>query len=204
MRGVRIELGEVIAALAQHPGVQANTVIAKMDPRGQNQLVAYVVPRKETKIDVSALRSYMSESLMPAMVPSTFVTLERLPLLPTGKVDRRQLPEPEQIQPELEETFVPPRNEIEERLAEIWCQVLDIEWIGIHDNFFELGGHSLMAFQIISRVQSQMYVDLPLVTLFESPTIKELAEAIVSTWSEILDKDELTRLLEEMKWHSEK
>jgi acyl carrier protein len=101
-----------------------------------------------------------------------------LPLTPNGKVDRRALPTPEKARPDLESAFVAPRNPVEEKLAEIVAQLLRIESPGIHDNFFELGGHSLLATQLISRLRNAFQVELPLRSVFTSPTIAELAEAI--------------------------
>jgi acyl carrier protein len=112
------------------------------------------------------------------MVPSAFVMLEALPLTPNGKVDRRALPAPDTLRPELDEAFVAPRTSVEELLAGIWSQVLNLERVGIHDNFFHLGGHSLLATQVMSRVYKTFQIELPLRCLFESPTIAGLAEHI--------------------------
>jgi acyl carrier protein len=116
------------------------------------------------------------------MVPSVFVLLERLPLTPTGKVDRRALPVPERPDAESRrEGLVRPRNPVEERLAEIWAEVLGVAQLSIHDDFFDLGGHSLLAMQVKARVRSVFGVDLPLRRLFESPTVASLADAIGQT-----------------------
>jgi acyl carrier protein len=111
------------------------------------------------------------------MIPAAFVMLDNLPLTPNGKVDRRALPSPE-LRPELELTFVAPRTPIEEMLASTWACVLGIEQVGVHDNFFELGGHSLLAAQVISRVRDTISIELPLRSLFEAPTIAELASRV--------------------------
>jgi hypothetical protein len=112
------------------------------------------------------------------MVPSAFVALDAFPLNANGKVDRRALPAPDAVRPELEQTFAAPRNPVEEILAQIWSKVLQIERIGIHDNFFELGGHSLLATQVISRLRNAVNLDVALRSLFENPTIAGLAERI--------------------------
>jgi len=112
------------------------------------------------------------------MVPSAYVTLDTLPLTPSGKVDRRALPVPEGRRPELEEAFVAPRTPTEEVLAGIWAEVLGLEQIGIYDSFFELGGHSLLATQVISRIRRVFHVELSLRTLFEEPTVAGLAVGI--------------------------
>jgi acyl carrier protein len=109
------------------------------------------------------------------MVPSAFVFLEALPTTPNGKLDRKALPEPDQHRQDLGTEFIAPRSPMEQQLAEIWAEVLKIDRIGIHDNFFELGGHSLLATQVIVRIGEQLSVGLPLSSLFESPTIAELA-----------------------------
>lgn len=177
VRGVRIELGEIIAALAQHPTVQANTVIARKDEQGQNYLVAYVVPTAGATVDVSAWRTYLSDTLTPAMVPTAFVTLERLPLLPTGKVDRRQLPEPAFNSTGSENGFVAPKGPVEEKLAKIWRDLLNIEQVGSHDNFFEVGGHSLLAMRLLKQIEQTFGQKIPLTLLFQAPTIAQLAES---------------------------
>jgi hypothetical protein len=138
------------------------------------------------------------------MVPSAFVFLEALPLTPNGKVNRRALPEPERIRPELEKTYVAPRNPLEEALAEIWSDVLGLKALGVHDNFFELGGHSLSATQVISRVRSKKQVELPLISIFESPTIAEMAETILNHEIRQTDPKELERLLDEVEGSSKR
>ena len=119
----------------------------------------------------------MKEKLPDYMVPSAFVMLEALPLTPNGKVDRRALPTPDHARPEMEETFVAPRSLVEELLAKIWSEVLNVEQPGIYDNFFELGGHSLLATRVISRLRDALQVELPLRSLFETPTIAGLSES---------------------------
>jgi acyl carrier protein len=156
--------------------VRETAVIARVNLSGDKQLVAYIVPHQEGTPTNTDLRRFLKEQLPEYMVPSAFVTLESLPLTPNGKVDRRALPEPE-LRPELELTFVAPRTPIEEMLASIWAGVLSIEQVGVHDNFFELGGHSLLATQVISRVRDTISIELPLRSLFEAPTIAELAES---------------------------
>ena len=127
---------------------------------------------------VPELKRHLHEKLPDYMVPATFVMLEAMPLTPNGKVDRRALPAPEQVRPELEEAFVAPRTSTEEALANIWTRILSIERIGVHDDFFELGGHSLLATQVISRIRGEFSLDLPLRRLFELPTIAQLAQVI--------------------------
>ncbi|MET0646543.1 MAG: amino acid adenylation domain-containing protein, partial [Pyrinomonadaceae bacterium] len=126
------------------------------------------------------LGRHLRERLPEYMVPSTFVALESLPLTPSGKVDTRALPPPDQTRPETGSAYVPPRGPVEEVLAELWAGVLGLERVGAHDNFFDLGGHSLLATQLISRVRGLFQVELPLRWLFESKTVAEFARALVA------------------------
>jgi amino acid adenylation domain-containing protein len=177
IRGFRIELGEIEALLAQHPAVRESVVVVREDEAGDKRLVAYVVPQVEQSPTTAELRRWLKEKLPEYMVPNAIVVLESLPLTPSGKIDRRGLPAPD-LDPELVEKYVPPRNPIEERLALIWAQVLKVEQVGIHDTFFELGGHSLLATQLVSTVRSHFQVELPLRSLFTAATVAELAASI--------------------------
>jgi acyl carrier protein len=124
------------------------------------------------------LRSFLKERLPEHMVPASFVTLDTLPLLPNGKIDRRALPEPEAGRPDLPHAFAAPRNPLEQSLAATWSDLLGVPQIGIHDNFFDLGGHSLLATQLISRVRELFKIELALRQVFQQPTIAELATVI--------------------------
>ena len=179
IRGFRIEPGEIEAVLAQHPGVGENTVTAREDEPDNKRLVAYVVPRGgRAPVTGELLRNFLREKLPEYMIPSVFVMLEALPLTPSGKVDRRALPVPDQNRPELKEAFVAPRTPAEKVIAGIWAEVLGLERVGIHDNFFELGGHSLAAVEVISRVINAFQVEPSLRSVFETPTVAGLAEVI--------------------------
>ncbi|MCP4656225.1 MAG: amino acid adenylation domain-containing protein, partial [bacterium] len=183
VRGLRLELGEIEAALARHPGVRQAVVLAREREQhaGDRRLVAYVVRREAAaEVDAQALRRWVGESLPAYMVPGVLVFLELLPRTATGKVDRRALPDPESgdLSPEAE--FVAPRTPSEELLAGIWAEVLGAEGpaprrVGVHDNFFALGGHSLLATRVLSRIREQWHLEPPLQTLFERPTVAELA-----------------------------
>ncbi|MFB2976514.1 amino acid adenylation domain-containing protein [Microseira sp. BLCC-F43] len=183
IRGFRIELGEIEAALRQHPAVREVVVLAREDETENKRLVAYIVPAEKAveKTNYNNLRLFLREKLPEYMVPSAFVMLKSLPLTPNGKVDRVALPECDRAQQELERTFVAPRTPVEEILAGIWAKILGLEQVSIHDNFFDLGGHSLLATQVISRMRETFKVELPLRCLFESPTVAELAQQIVSS-----------------------
>ena len=174
IHGFRIELGEIEAALMKHPGVSETVVIAQEDEPGNNRLVAYVVPKHKSALTSSELRSFLLEWLPEYMVPSFFVQLKALPLTPNGKVDRQMLPAPDASRPELKDTYVSPRTPLEEKLANLWAEVLKVERVGIHDNFFELGGDSIISIQIVARAH-QVGIELAPKQLFENQTIAELA-----------------------------
>ncbi len=181
VRGYRIELGEVEAALLSREQVKEAVVVVRRDGAGEQQLVAYLVMTDE--IDVAAptsseWREYLSERLPDYMVPSVFMTLERMPLTPSGKVDRRALPTPTASPSDISENYVAPRTPTEEILTGIWTNVLQVERIGIHDDFFFLGGYSLLAIQVIFQIRDSFQVDLPVRRMFERPTIAGLAEII--------------------------
>jgi amino acid adenylation domain-containing protein len=177
VRGFRIELGEIEAVLSQNPAVQQAVVIAR-EANSDKNLVAYVVPKQEAATTPVQLRSFLKQKLPDYMVPSGFVMLEAIPLTPNGKIDRRALPEPDTARPELESAYIAPRTAIEEVVAGIWTQVLGLEQVGMRDRFFDLGGHSLLATQVISRLREAFQVEIPLRSLFESPTVAGLAERI--------------------------
>ena len=180
IRGFRIELGEIGSVLAQHPAVREVVVLAREDSSGDKRLIAYVVANQQPSPATNQLRNYLKEKLPDYMVPSAFVFLDKLPLTSTGKVDRKALPAPDQSRPELEESHVIPRTPVEEVVASIWSEVLNLETVGIHDNFFDLGGHSLKATRVNSRLCTIFKIDLALRLLFENPTVESLARAVVA------------------------
>jgi amino acid adenylation domain-containing protein/non-ribosomal peptide synthase protein (TIGR01720 family) len=172
IRGVRVELGEIEAALLQLPAVTACAVSAREDRLGDQRLVAYIVAGE--RLETADLRRLLARTLPAALVPSLLVQLDALPVTATGKIDRRRLPAPEPDRQAIGE-LVAPRTPLERRLAEIWTELLDIDRIGVHDSFFDLGGHSLLATMLVSRVRTACAVELPLQALFEASTIAELA-----------------------------
>ncbi len=180
IRGFRIELGEIESILREHPGVKETVVIVYEkgeleSEKPDRQLAAYVVLKAESLVKAAELKNSLKQKLPEYMIPSDFVFLSALPLTPNGKVDRRALPSPDQNRPELDESYLAPRTPIEEVLVEIWKDVLKLEKIGIHDNFFELGGHSLLAVRLASEVERAFATKIPVASLFQSPTIAELA-----------------------------
>ncbi|MDD5462574.1 MAG: amino acid adenylation domain-containing protein [Methylococcales bacterium] len=180
IRGFRIELGEIETELGEHPLLR-EVVVAVYEPDpGDKRLVAYLVPQGASTPSPSELRDFIKPKLPDYMVPSAFLYLDALPITPNGKLDRKALPKPDQIQSELDTDFVAPHTPVEKLLAEIWCNVLRINRVGIHDNFFELGGHSLLAVQMIVEINKLFSTDLPLGAFYQSPTIAELGTIISS------------------------
>ncbi|MHC5717877.1 MAG: non-ribosomal peptide synthetase, partial [Nostoc sp.] len=176
IRGFRIELGEIEARLNQHAKVREAVVVIWDDELTDKRLVAYVNPQPKQELTITELRSFLKEKLPEYMIPSTFVLLQTLPLTPNGKLDRRSLPAPETLRPELEATYVMPQTEMEQAIATIWQKALKIEKIGIHDNFFELGGHSLLLVKVNSQLREIFKIDLSLLDMFRYPTISSLAQ----------------------------
>ncbi len=177
VRGFRIELGEIEACLGEHPAVREALVIAVEGAAGA-QLVAYLVPQAEAlasaSLEVQAalrneLKALLRDSLPEYMVPAHLLFLERLPLSPNGKVDRKALPAPDASL--LQEAYVAPRSELECQVAAIWQEVLKLQRVGLDDHFFELGGHSLLAINVISRIQLELGMKLTPQLLFQFPTL---------------------------------
>jgi amino acid adenylation domain-containing protein len=179
VRGFRIELGELETALLSREEVKEAVVVTRRDEAGEHQLVAYLMCEAGAQTPTSSeLRAHLGERLPDYMVPSVFVTVEQMPLTPSGKIDRRALPAPAFTRPELESVFKGARTPVEQRLAQIWGDVLRLGEVGIEDNFFELGGHSLLVMQVISRVRQAFQIEIPLRALFECPTVERMAERV--------------------------
>ena len=177
IRGFRIELGEIESVLESHVEVRDVICIAYGATMEEKRLAVYVAPETGTAPSVAELRRYVTEMLPRYMVPATFVMLDALPLMATGKVDRKRLPAPDGWV-DSEREHVAPRSATEKALARIWAEVLKVESVGVDNSFFELGGHSLLATQVISRVRKNMGLEVPLRQLFEYPTVAGLATAI--------------------------
>jgi len=179
VRGSRVETGEIEATLAQHPAIRETVVVAQ-DGSGETRLVACLVPRHAQNVpNTSELRSFLRTMLPEYMVPYAFVTLDDLPKLPNGKVNRKALPRFELGRPDLEGAFVAPRTPVEEMVAEVWTLCLGVEKVGIYDNFFELGGHSLLITQVISRMAEVFQVELPVRVFLDTPTVAGAAQAMI-------------------------
>jgi len=186
VRGYRIELREVEAALLSHENVREAVVVAREQTGEEKRLVAYVTARGEgdSGVSVSDLRESLRQRLPEYMVPTAFVLMNEMPLTPNGKVDRKALPAPERARPELSVNYEAGRTPVEQMVASIWSETLGVERLGTRDNFFELGGHSLLATRVISRLREAFQVELPVRDLFESPTIAALAAKIETALKE--------------------
>ena len=201
IRGFGIELGEIETVMAQHPAVRESVVVPLQDNPGNKRLVAYVVPHEYAasilnleaeqdpvslkgqlgkKLEL-AVRNYLRERLPDYMVPAVFVTLEKMPLTPSGKVNRLALPVPHKSRPELTTTLVMPKSEIEKLIAQVWIEVLGLDVVGIHDNFFELGGYSLLLTQIHHKLAHNLGAELSTTALLQYPTIHALAQHLNQT-----------------------
>jgi amino acid adenylation domain-containing protein len=179
--------------------VRAASVSTRENCKGVKSLVAYVVPAKDVPVTVEALRRELRASLADYAIPSKFVFLDALPLTPTGKVDPSALPDPGDLRPDLATRFAPSRTAIEADLEKIWTEVLSLDRIGIHDNFFDLGGHSLAATRVVSRVMKKFQLEMPLQSLFQSPTVAQMAAVIAEYQAKKLGDKDLERMLRELE-----
>ncbi len=177
IRGFRIELGEIENVLHQHPAIENCLVMAREDQPGQKMLVAYCVPKSTQHLEPEEIKRYCQQVLPDYMVPQAILFLDAFPLTPNGKIDRRALPAPdyEALQ---ELTFVAPRTPEEELLADIFAQILNLEKVSVTESFFNLGGHSLLATQLVSRIRDVFGVEVPLMRVFENPTVAQLVTVI--------------------------
>ncbi|HEU4453112.1 MAG TPA: non-ribosomal peptide synthetase, partial [Longimicrobium sp.] len=207
VRGFRVEPGEIEAALRAHPAVADAAVVARPDAEGVQSLAAYVVPAEGAAPDAADLRAFLATRLPPYMVPSACAVLDAFPLTPSGKVDRRRLPEPGAAL--ATDAPAAPETATESALVEIWREVLELERVGADDNFFDLGGHSLRATRIVSRVEARLGVKISVGSLFDCPTVRDLARLVderapaprgdeeLLAWIEGLSEEEAERLLSE-------
>ncbi len=196
--GYRIEPNEIVATLNRHPAIQKSVVVASGKGCGDKHLVAYLVLREEAQPSAADLRSFLSRELPEYMTPAVFVQLASLPLTQNGKVDRAALPTPDAENTLRDEVFTAPRTPLEARLALMLCALLSLDQVSVLDNFFMLGGHSLLGTQLIGQVRSAFGVDLALLTLFDAPTIADLAaeiEQLILARVAVMSEDEVQRLL---------
>jgi natural product biosynthesis luciferase-like monooxygenase protein len=176
IRGHRIELGEIEAALMRHADVRQAVVVVREERA--DDLAAYLVPASSSPPAPAALREFLRRDLPEHMLPAVYVTLERLPLTPNGKVDRKALPAPTGIGAPARPDSAAPLSEVERSVAAIWREILRVEPMGVDDNFFDFGGHSLQVVQVQNRLREVLGVDVPILQLFQHPTIRSLAHFI--------------------------
>ena len=197
VRGFRIELGEIESVIDTRDDVSASVAIVREDVPGDQRIVAYVAGDGADGPHHDSIRQLLKAKLPPYMVPSAIVTLERLPVTANGKLDRLALPAPDGARPDLDRAYVAPDSPIEEALAEVWSEVLGIDRVGTNDDFFDLGGHSMLAVRMLSSVHDVLGVELSLVTIFDRPTIRELADAVTVELVGEYDHEDLASLLSE-------
>ncbi len=185
VRGFRIELEEIEAALAQHPLIRQTVVVARSVGTTDKELIAYFTTENRIGLSISELRAHLGIILPSYMIPTHFVPLDELPLTANGKIDRRKLPAPEEIASTPDAGQVAPRNDVETKLLEIWRELLGRNHFGVRENFFELGGHSLLATRVVSRVAQKFQIDFSLQKIFEFPTIEGLARAVSDSSREV-------------------
>jgi amino acid adenylation domain-containing protein len=176
IRGFRIELGEIEAELCAHEAVNEAVITVREDVPGDKRLVAYLVFNQSPAPTIPELRSYLKTRLLDYMIPSTFVAIDALPLTSNGKIDRKLLPAPDGLRPDLGVEYIAPRNDIERTIAAIWQESLRVENIGMHDNFFDRGGYSLLVVEVNSKLRKAFNRDIPLVDMFMYTTVSALAE----------------------------
>jgi amino acid adenylation domain-containing protein len=198
IRGFRVELGEIEATLTQHPDVRRAVVVVREGEASEKRMVAYVVLKPGSPLMTGDLRRFILRMLPDYMLPSTFMILDSLPLLPNGKIDRTALPTPE-AGAESDDSYVGPRNVVEQVLADIWIEVLGLERVSIHDPFFELGGHSLLAIQLTSQLRDTFQLDLPPGVLFEASTVAKLAEVMVANEAQPGQLERIAAIIQKIK-----
>jgi amino acid adenylation domain-containing protein len=195
VRGVRIELAPIQSLLSGHPAVEEAAVVARDDSRGNKYLCAYLV--LEEKLDPNVLRDFLLEELPESSVPAAFVEMDELPRTLSGKLDTRALPDPDEGGRRLRREYVAPRTPTEEKICEIFSDLLKVPKVGVHDHFFELGGHSLLVMQLLARVRSSL-VEIPLGQVFQTPTVEELALAVTRIELERAGEPELEELVDQL------
>jgi acyl carrier protein len=192
LRGFRIELGEIEARIKDIESIKNSVVVIREDHPGDKRLVAYYVARENQKVSITDLTGYLRTKLPEYMVPQQFVSLEKIPLTPNGKVDRKALPKPDGTEV-LKRNYVPPQSETEIVVSEIWKQVLKIEKPSIQDNFFELGGHSLLLAQVLNKIRQNIVENVPMIVLFQYPTIASLSKYLYGRQTDRTSKGIETR-----------
>jgi amino acid adenylation domain-containing protein len=178
IRGMRVELGEIETILNRQPRIVQSEVVVRDNAPGEPQLVAYLVLREGSSLTAAELRQLLLSTVPEYMIPAAFIVLDRFPLTLSGKVDRQKLPQPARHEYASAQAFVPPRDQVESRLSEIWEEILGEGPVGVQDDFCDLGGDSLSAVRLLGRIKQAFGKELPLSALVEAPTVETLAEAL--------------------------
>lgn len=198
IRGFRIELGEIENKLLDYPSVREAVVTVRKTDQGDKYLAAYIVSTPE--ISLEDLRVFLSEELPHYMVPSYVITIDQMPHTRNGKINRRALPEPDG-EVYFGTDYLPPTNETEERLVELWRTILGVEKIGIRDNFFEQGGHSLKATTLMTKVHKEFGVEMPLQEIFSNPTIEKMSDYISNVAGTLEENEQYIPKVEEREYY---
>jgi thioesterase domain-containing protein/acyl carrier protein len=179
IRGFRIESGEIKQTLLQHESINECVITAVPDESsGSQRLIVYLVAKDRASLEIGEIRAFLKSRLPDYMIPSVFITLPRLPLTANGKVDLKALPSPNESRPALQSEFEKPQDSIEAQLVTICQKVLGVSPVGVNDNFFDLGGHSLLAVRLFAQIENRFGKALPLATLFQAPTMRDLAAVL--------------------------
>ncbi len=202
--GLRIDLDEIIKLLREYPGIMDAVITIVDDSFKNKQIYAYIITALDQRPGIKEIKTFLRAKLPAYMAPSRFMFINEIPVLESGKLDKDRLPSMEDVRPDIDSVYIEPRNQMEETIAQIWCEVLKIDRVGVCDNFFDLGGQSLMATQIVSRIRSTLGTEIPLHVLFETtPTVEQTAAAIERYQLEQYAPEELERLLAELEAISE-
>lgn len=193
IRGFRIELGEIEATLTQHPQIQEIVVKVREDIPGDKRLIAYFVAAKQSVPSTTQLHQFLANKLPDYMIPSTFISLKNLPLTPNGKVDHNALPEPQKIQRKVNASYIAAQTQLEQTIAKVWQEVLQVENVSVQESFFELGGHSLLVVQMQEKLVKALNRQMPVAILFQYSTIQTLAQYLSKP------KTQPTKLIPQMR-----
>jgi amino acid adenylation domain-containing protein len=197
--GNRIQTAEIESALVTHPAIKEVHVVSRQNARGEPQLVAYYKVKGESDLKHFQLIRFLRDRLPGFMIPSMFMKIDAFPLTGNGKLDRNSLPAPPPERPDLDTQFVAPETPVERLVAKIWAEVLSVDQVGVHDNFLDLGGHSLTATRLVSRIIKQFRLEIPLLFLFQSPTVAEMAAVITEHLAKNLAEHDVERVLSELE-----
>jgi acyl carrier protein len=206
IRGFRIELGEVEKALSAHEAIQQAAVSVRSGTNGEKRLVAHLVMKeqscaeggKDDRQTSCELREYLLQRLPEYMIPNQYVVLQAMPLTLNGKVDRKQLPEPDPSLRSQERPFIAPHTKLEQALAGIWMEVLGLEKVSANDSFFDLGGDSLLVSRMVAKIHSAFAVHIPIRTIFLTPTIQKIAAAVKAQRAKQNDQSHVEEFLDDL------